>query len=157
AQRSLDSYVSRLRTLLGPDRVERRPPGYAIRVDADELDLARFEVLFEQGRAAAAIGDAAKASVILGEALALWHGPALADLQHEQFPGPDVERLEERRLLALEQRIDAQLEVGAGSELVGELERLVAENPFRERLLGQLMLALYRAGRQADALAAYQA
>jgi YVTN family beta-propeller protein len=157
AQRSLDSYVSRLRTLLGPDRVERRPPGYAIRVDADELDLARFEVLFEQGRAAAAIGDAAKASVILGEALALWHGPALADLQHEQFPGPEVERLEERRLLALEQRIDAQLEVGAGSELVGELERLVAENPFRERLLGQLMLALYRAGRQADALAAYQA
>lgn len=157
AQRSLDSYVSRLRTLLGPDRIERRPPGYAIRVDADEFDLARFEVLFEQGRAAAAIGDAAKASVILGEALALWRGPALADLQHEQFPGSDVERLEERRLLAVEARIDAELELGRGGELVGELERLVAEQPFRERLLGQLMLGLYRAGRQADALAVYQA
>jgi DNA-binding SARP family transcriptional activator/ABC-type transport system substrate-binding protein len=157
AQRSLDSYVSRLRTLLGPDRIERRAPGYTIRVSPDELDLRRFEALFERGRVAAASGDAAEASLILGEALALWRGHALADLEHDHSLGVEAERLEERRLLALERRIDAEIELGRGSELVGELERLVAEQPFRERLIGQLMLSLYRAGRQADALAAYQA
>jgi peptide/nickel transport system substrate-binding protein len=156
AQRSLDTYVSRLRALVGGDRIERHAPGYLIRVEPGELDLERFEALLEQGRAAAAGGDAAQASAVLGEALVVWRGRALADLENEPFAASESERLEERRLLAVEGRIDAALELGRGGELVGELERLVAEHPFRERLLGQLMLALYRAGRQADALAAYQ-
>jgi DNA-binding SARP family transcriptional activator/ABC-type transport system substrate-binding protein len=157
AGRSLDSYVSRLRGLLGADRVERLSPGYRIRVDPDELDVARFETLLEQGRAAAAGGDPAAARDRLREALRLWRGRALADLESEASLDVEAERLEERRLLALEARIAAELELGAGAELVGELERLVAAQPFRERLLGQLIVALYRSGRQADALAAYQA
>jgi YVTN family beta-propeller protein len=157
AAHTLDDYVSRLRRILGGARIERGPAGYLIRVEPGELDLERFEALLEQGRSAAAEGDAAQASAVLGEALGLWRGRALADLEFEPFAASESERLEERRLLAVEARIDAELELGRGSELVGELERLVAEHPFRERLLGQLMLALYRAGRQADALAAYQA
>jgi DNA-binding SARP family transcriptional activator/ABC-type transport system substrate-binding protein len=155
AQRSLDSYVSRLRSLLGANRIERRPPGYRLRVEPGELDLARFEELLKQGRAAA--GDPAAAGELLTEALALWRGHALADLQEESLLVAEAERLEERRLRALEAHIDAELELGAGGELVAELERLVAAQPFRERLLGQLMVALYRDGRQADALAAYRA
>ena len=157
AQRSLDTYVSRLRTLLGGDRIERRPPGYRLRLEPGELDLDRFEALLEQGRAAAAARDAVMARDRLGEGLALWRGRALADLASEPPLGVEAERLEERRLLALEGRIDAELQLGGGGELVGELERLVAEHSFRERLIGQLMTALYRGGRQADALAAYQA
>jgi peptide/nickel transport system substrate-binding protein len=109
--------------------------------------------LLEQGRSAA---DATTASERLREALRLWRGPALADLLNEPFAASEAERLEERRLLALEERIDADLALGRGPELVPDLERLVAEEPFRERPLGQLMLALYRAGRQAEALGAYQ-
>src|SRR5712692_9162632 len=101
AQRSLDTYVSRLRTLLGADRIERRPPGYLLRVDAGELDLERFEALLEQGRAAGAAGDPATARGHLRDALALWRGRALADLASELPLGVEVERLEERRLLAL--------------------------------------------------------
>jgi YVTN family beta-propeller protein len=157
AQRALDSYLSRLRRLLGGERIERHPPGYLLRVEPDELDLDRFEGLLEQGRAAAAAGDAATAKERLRQALALWRGRALAGLESQPFLGAEAERLEERRLLALEARIDADVELGGAAELVAELERLVAEHPFRERLLGQLMLCLYRAGRQADALAAYQA
>jgi peptide/nickel transport system substrate-binding protein len=157
AQRSLDTYVSRLRALLGGDRIERRPPGYRLRLEPGELDLERFETLLEQGRSAAAAGDPAAARDRLGDALALWRGRALADLGSERPLAVEAQRLEERRLLALEGRIDAELELGGGAELVGELERLVAEHPFRERPIGQLMLSLYRAGRQADALAAYQA
>jgi DNA-binding SARP family transcriptional activator/ABC-type transport system substrate-binding protein len=157
AQRSLDSYVSRLRALLGADRIERRAPGYLLNVEPGELDLARFEELLEQGRSAAARRDAAAARDHLRDALALWRGRPLADLEYEPFAGEEAARLEERRLLALEARIDAELDIGGGSELVSELERLVAEQPFRERLLGQLMTALYRAGRQADALAAFRA
>jgi YVTN family beta-propeller protein len=156
AGHNLDDYVSRLRKALGADRIERQAPGYLLRVELGELDLARFEALLEQGRAAAA-GDPAAAREALGAALALWHGPALADLLYQPFASSESERLEERRLLALEERIDADLVLGGGSELVPELERLVVEQPFRERLLGQLMLALYRSGRQAEALAAYQA
>jgi YVTN family beta-propeller protein len=156
AQRSLDTYVYRLRTLLGSDRIERRPPGYLLRVEPGELDLARFERLLEQGRAAAAAGDAEAARSRLHEALALWRGRALADLENEPFGASEAGRLEERRLLAQEARIEAELELGGGAELVGELERLVAEHPFRERLVDQLMRSLYRAGRKSDALAAYQ-
>jgi peptide/nickel transport system substrate-binding protein len=157
AQRSLDSYVSRLRTLLGGGRIERQTPGYLLRVEPNELDLERFEGLLERGRAAAATGDAMAARDLLVEALGIWRGRALADLEDEPFVAGEAERLEERRLLALEARIAAELELGGGAELVGELERLVAEHPYRERPLGQLMVCLYRAGRQADALAAYQA
>jgi YVTN family beta-propeller protein len=156
AQRSLDTYVSRLRTLLGGDRIERRPPGYRLRLEPGELDLERFEELLEQGRAAAAAGDPAAALDRLRAALAMWRGRALADLESERSLAVEAARLEERRLLALKGRIDAELQSGGGAELVGELERLVGEHPFRERLLAQLMLSLYRAGRQADALAAYQ-
>jgi peptide/nickel transport system substrate-binding protein len=157
ARRSLDSHVSRLRRLLGPERIERHAPGYRLRVEPEELDLDRFEALLEQGRASAAVGKPGKAREHLRGALELWQGRALADLEYEPFASEAAARLEERRLLALEARIDAELELGAGAELVGELERLVSEHPFRERFLGQLMLALYRAGRQADALAAFRA
>jgi DNA-binding SARP family transcriptional activator/ABC-type transport system substrate-binding protein len=154
AQRSLDSYVSRLRSLLGADRVERRPPGYRLRVEPGELDLERFEALLRQGRAA--VGDPLAAQERFGEALALWRGRALADLQQESLLVAEAERLEEQRLLARESRIDAELELGGGRELLSELERLVEAHPFREHLVGQLMLALYRAGRQAEALSVYR-
>ena len=157
AQRSLDTYVSRLRTLLGAERIERRPPGYLLRVDDGELDLERFEALLEQGRAAAAAGDPAETRDRLCEAVGVWRGRALADLEPEGAIAVEAERLEERRLLALEGRIDAELALGSGPDLVGELERLVSEHPFQQRLLGQLMLSLNRAGRPAEALAAYQA
>jgi DNA-binding SARP family transcriptional activator/ABC-type transport system substrate-binding protein len=157
AAHTLDDYLSRLRRALGADRIERHPAGYVIRVEPGELDLERFEALLEQGRSAGAGGDAATASAVLGEALALWRGRPLGDLDYEPFVAAEGQRLEDRRLLALEARIDAELELGRGAELVGELEGLVSEHPFRERLLGQLMLALYRAGRQAAALEAFRA
>ena len=157
AQRSLDTYISRLRSLLGPDRIVRRPPGYLVRVEDGELDLDRFDALLEQARAAILSGDSVSAAEVLNAALALWRGPALADLLHEPFAQLEAARLEERRLLALEECIAARLALGQTRELVPELEVLVREQPFRERPLGQLMLALYRSGRQAEALAAYQA
>jgi YVTN family beta-propeller protein len=156
AGRSLDSYVSRLRTLLGADRIGRRPPGYAIRVEPGELDLERFECLLEQGRVSLAAGDATSASDRLREALAIWRGPPLADLLYEPFASPEAARLEERRLVAFEALVDSDLELGRGGELAGELERLVDENPFRERSVAQLMEALYQAGRTREALAVYQ-
>jgi ABC-type transport system substrate-binding protein/DNA-binding SARP family transcriptional activator/streptogramin lyase len=156
AARSLDSYISRLRTLIGSDRIERHPPGYLIRVAADELDLERFERMLEDGRIAAAADHAADASDRLHEALDLWRGPALADLLNEPAIASESRRLEERRLLALEERIDADLARGRGPELVPELERFVTDEPFRERTLGQLLVALYRSGRQTEALAVYQ-
>ena len=156
AAQSLDSYLSRLRTLLGGDRIERHRPGYLLRVKPGELDLDRFEDLLEQARTAAKAGDPALARDRLRAGLALWRGHALADLESESLLALESGRLEEQRLLALETRIDAELALGGGSDLVAELERLAAANPFRERLVGQLMLSLYRAGRQADALAAYQ-
>jgi DNA-binding SARP family transcriptional activator len=121
AQRSLDSYVSRLRRLLGPDRLVRRTPGYSLRVDPEELDLGRFESLVSRGRDAAAAGDPATAAQALGDALSIWRGPALADLLYEPFAALESERLEERRLGALEDRVDAQLAIGGGPELVAEL------------------------------------
>src|SRR5262249_51028236 len=128
AQRSLESYVSRLRALLGADRIERRAPGYAIQLAPGELDLERFERLLEQGRVASAEEDAAGARDALRAALALWRGPALADLLYEPFASGEAERLEGRRLLAIEERIDADLALGCGRELVLELERLVGEH-----------------------------
>ena len=145
ALNTVQYYVSQLRKTFGPDRIVTRPPGYLIRIDDDELDLTRFERL------------AAKDGVqSLHEALSLWRGPALADLASESFAREEAARLEELRLAVQERRIDADLEAGRSAELVPELERLIAEHPLRERLRGQMMLALYRSGRQADALSAYQ-
>ena len=157
AAHTLDNYISRLRKTLGDGRVSRRAPGYVLQVMPDELDLDRFERLLALGREHLAAGDAGQAARDFRAALALWRGPALADLRFEPFAVAEADRLEELRLQALEYRIEADLALGAGSELVPELEALVREHPFRERPLGPLMLALYRAGRQAEALAAYQA
>ena len=145
ALNTVQYYVSQLRKLLGAERIETRPPGYAIRIAPGELDLERFELLLERGDAEA-----------LSEALALWRGPALADFAYEPFAQEEAGRLEELRLVAHERRIEADLERGRSDELVPELERLIAFHPLRERLRGQLMLALYRSGRQAEALSVYQ-
>ena len=123
-----------------------------LQVEPEQLDLGRFERLVAEAQERRG---AEQRSRLLREALALWRGPPLADLAFETFAQSEIRRLEELRLEALEERIDADLELGGGGELVGELEALVAEHPLRERLRGQLMLALYRAGRQAEALQAY--
>src|SRR3954449_9783826 len=146
AGHTLDSYVSRLRKAVGEDRLRRRAPGYVLRVEPGELDLDRFEQALQRGREALARGEPAEAAQTLQDGLALWRGPSLADLQYEAFAREAIERLEERRIQALEQRLEAELALGHSAELVPELEALVREHPFRERLLGHLMLALYRAG-----------
>ena len=152
AAKSVQVQVSKLRKQIGPDRLATRPPGYVLQVAPSELDLARFHALLGEARNAAP----AEAAPKLREALALWRGPALADLSYEPFAQAEIARLEELRLAALEQRIDADLAGGSHSELVGELEGLVAEHPLRERLRCQLMVALYRSARQAEALETYR-
>jgi DNA-binding SARP family transcriptional activator len=134
-------YVSQLRKALGADRIDTRGNGYALRVEPGEVDVERFRQLVADGRPR--------------EALALWRGPALADVE-ERFATTAASSLEEQRLAALEQRIDEDLDRGKHAALVGELEQLVAAHPLREGLRAQLMLALYRSGRQAEALAAYR-
>jgi DNA-binding SARP family transcriptional activator len=149
----LQVHVSQLRKALGADRIETRPPGYAVRAAPDEIDLARFETLAEDAREAA---DPARRASLLGRALSLWRGPALAEFREEPFARAASRRLSELRLAALEQRADAELELGRHERLVPDLEALVEDEPLRERLRRQLMLALYRSGRQADALARYR-
>jgi YVTN family beta-propeller protein len=158
AAKSLQIHVSRLRKALAPadGLVVTQPNGYLIKVTVDELDLQRFERLAAEGRRALAAGDAGRAAGKLGEALALWRGAPLADLAFEPFAQVEIARLEELRLTAVEDRNEARLALGHHAELVGELETLVRDHPLRERLRGQLMLALYRSGRQAEALAAYR-
>jgi class 3 adenylate cyclase len=151
---SLQNLVSELRKVLGRDTVRTREPGYMLAVDPARVDLHRFERLVAQ---AAEGGDAARRASLLQEALALWRGPPLADLAFEPFAHVEVARLEELRTAAREELVQAELELGRHTQLVGELESLVAQNPLRERLRGQLMLALYRSGRQAEALEAYRA
>jgi DNA-binding SARP family transcriptional activator len=143
AGKALQVYVSKLRKLLGKERVETKAPGYLLHVDADEFDLPRFQRLQQEGK--------------LQEALSLWRGPPLGEFAYERFAQAEIERLDELRLACLEERIERDLAVGRHAELVGELERLVNEHPLRERLRSALMLALYRSGRQAEALEAYQA
>jgi DNA-binding SARP family transcriptional activator len=152
---ALQVLVSKLRKGLGHAGVPlaTRAPGYVMRLEREQLDLRRFERLVEEADAS----EPAVAAGKLREALALWRGPALADLAYESFVQPAIGRLEELRLAALEKRIDADLALGRDSDVVAELEGLVAEHPLREGLRARLMLALYRCGRQADALAAYQA
>ena len=142
AQKALQVYVSQLRKTLGKDHLETKAPGYLLRVHEDELDLTRFQRLVQDGS--------------LREALSLWRGPPLAEFASERFAQSEIARLEELRLTCLEQRIEHDLAAGHHAELVGELEALVGEHPLRERLRAQLMLALYRSGRQAEALEAYQ-
>jgi DNA-binding SARP family transcriptional activator len=148
--------VSRLRKALPQDVLATRSPGYVVRVEPDQLDLHRFERLVDEGRGLRGRGLPTDASERLREALSLWRGPALADFAYESFAQAAIARLEEIRLAAVELRIDADLVLGRHGELVGELEALVAEHPLRERLQMYLMTALYRSGRQAEALDAYQ-
>ncbi|HEX2128576.1 MAG TPA: BTAD domain-containing putative transcriptional regulator, partial [Solirubrobacterales bacterium] len=164
APKALQVHVSQLRKQLEPERdagdparlLVTRPPGYAIVLGPGQLDLERFEQLAGEGREALAAGDPARASERLAAALELWRGSPLADLAFASFAQPELVRLEQIRVGALEDRIAADLECGRDAELVPELEGLVASEPLRERLWEQLMLALYRCGRQAEALEAYR-
>ena len=160
ATKVVQVYVSQLRKSLAGDKsqpvIETRPPGYAVRVEPGRLDVECFEGLLSRARRRRSAGDLEETASVLREALALWRGEALADFAYEPFAQAAIARLEELRLVALEERIEADLAVGRHAEVVAELETLVAEEPLREGLRGQLMLALYRSGRQAEGLEAYQ-
>jgi DNA-binding SARP family transcriptional activator len=151
ATTSLQNAVSQLRKLLGPGLLHTRPAGYVLELDGDQLDLVRFERLVREARAL----EPPERAKNLREALALWRGAPLADSELEDFAQSEIHRLEDLRLGVLEDRIAADLEVEVDSELVAEVESLVRRHPLRERLRAQLMLALYRSGRQADALTSY--
>lgn len=153
ARNALQSYVSRLRSALGDSgRLERRDPGYVLRVEPEEVDALRFEAQVRQART---LLDPEERVALLDQALALWRGPALADLADEVSLRGEVARLEELHTQAVEDRVEARLEAGAHTEAIPELEALVERHPLRERLWGQLMVACYRAGRQAEALRAF--
>jgi DNA-binding SARP family transcriptional activator len=152
AAAALHNHVSRLRKVLGPEILARREWGYVLRTPPETIDLRRFESMLAEAESLPARERAQK----LREALALWRGAALADLAHEPALTRDAARLDELHLSTLERRIDADLEAGRSSELVGELESLIADNPLREHLRWQLILSLYRAGRQAEALEVYR-
>ena len=160
ADRMLRVQVSRLRKALddgnGQPRLQARPPGYLLRVGDGELDLHAFEQQIMAGRQALADGDPARAAGLLREAESLWRGRPLADLEFESFARLEVRRLETLRMQVAEDRIDAELALGRHAVVCPELEQLVTEHPLRERLRGQLMVALYRCGRQADALETYR-
>ena len=161
AERMLRVQVSRLRKALadgnGEPRLLAQPPGYLLRIADGELDLHAFEQKVADGRQALGDGDPARAAGLLRKAESLWRGRPLADLEFESFARFEVQRLEALRLQVVEDRIDAELAAGRDAALCPELEQLVAEHPLHERLRGQLMVALYRSGRQADALETYRA
>jgi DNA-binding SARP family transcriptional activator len=153
AQTSLQNFISQLRKVLGSHVVETLSPGYRIRIEPNELDLGRFELLVGEAR-----GRPADERVhTFREALALWRGPPLADFPYEAWAQDEIRRLDALRLTATEELFEAELEVGRHVEILPELESLVSKEPFQERLRSQLMLALYRSGRQADALQHYHA
>jgi DNA-binding SARP family transcriptional activator len=156
AVKTVQVYVSHLRKALGAGVIVTEGRGYRLAVEPQQVDVSEFELLCAAGRRALASGDAAQARERLCAALALWRGEPLADFAYEPFAQGAIAQLQATRLAALEDRIDAELAAGGDGELIGELESLVAPNPLRERLRGQLMLALYRGGRQADALAVYR-
>jgi DNA-binding SARP family transcriptional activator len=167
APKIVQGYVSRLRKALDEERPNRsgagdggilltRSPGYVLRIEDGQLDADRFEGLLTQARVALAEGAALQASTLLGEALALWRGPPLSEFAFDAFAQEEIARLEELHLDALEERVEADLALARHREVVSELEALVARHPLRERLRGQLMLALYRCDRQAEALQVYQ-
>ena len=149
---SLQNLVSELRKALGADRLVTRAPGYLLAVDRDDVDAHRFERLARE----APNGPPEERARVLREALALWRGPSLADLAFESFAQSEIARLEELRTSTREELFEAELELGRHAPLVAELEAFVGEHPLRERPRGELMLALYRSGRQADALEAYR-
>jgi predicted ATPase/DNA-binding SARP family transcriptional activator len=154
---TIQVHVSRLRKALGdPGVLTTTAAGYRLRVDDGELDADRFEQLFAEGRRALAAGDAERAAAVLREALSLWRGQPLADVAGLPFAATEIARLEERRMAAIEARAEADLAAGRHAELVAELSALASRHPTRERLHGLLMLALYRGGRQAEALEAYR-
>jgi DNA-binding SARP family transcriptional activator len=153
ANKVLQGYVLQLRKAVGRQFIETRAPGYVLNVARDDVDLGRFERLTETARADAS---PARRAELLRNALSLWRGPALTEFRHEPFAHTAARRLAELRLDALERRIEAELELGDHARLVGELEALVAEEPLREPLRASLMLALYRCGRQAEALERYR-
>jgi DNA-binding SARP family transcriptional activator/basic membrane lipoprotein Med (substrate-binding protein (PBP1-ABC) superfamily) len=158
AAHTLESYVSRLRQLFndcGP-RLVRRGAGYALELGDATLDARSFVEAQERASLAAAMGEHADVIELTGSALAMWRGPALADVALASAGRAEADRLEELRLGTYEMRFDAELALGKNERAVGELQRLVAQNPYRERFVGQLMLALYRSGRQAEALDVYE-
>jgi DNA-binding SARP family transcriptional activator len=152
AATSLQNFVSQLRKTLGAEVLVTRAPGYVLEAPAEAIDAARFESTLKAARAP----DPATRLEVLAGALDLWRGEPLAEFAYAPFAQAEIRRLEELRLVAVEERIDAELELGREAKLIGELETLVAQNPLRERFRAQLMLALYRSGRQAEALEAYQ-
>ncbi len=156
AANAIQALVSRLRAAIGRDAVEYGPAGYRLAVDRGQVDALVFEQQAERARAALADGDHAGAAALLSQALGLWRGPALADVADAAFAAAPITRLSELRLAATEDRVEAELALGRGAGLVPELQELAAAHPLRERLRGQLMRALQAAGRQADALAAYE-
>jgi DNA-binding SARP family transcriptional activator len=156
AAKVLQNCVSALRKELPPDTIRTVAGAYGLALEADELDRDRFERLVAEGRAALEEGDHAEALEQLRRALGLWRGAPLSDLSYEAFAQDEIKRLEELHIGVFEDRIEAELALGRHDELVPELEGLVTRHPLRERLRAQLMLALYRAGRQAEALEAYR-
>jgi DNA-binding SARP family transcriptional activator len=149
---SLQNFVAQLRKALGPDVIETRSPGYVLRLEPEQLDVARVRALVDEARAS----EPARRAELLGEALALWRGEPLAEFRYDAFAQEEIARLEEFRLVLLEEQAEARLAIGEHAALVGDLEALVHANPLRERLRAQLMLALYRSGRQAAALEVYR-
>ncbi len=159
AAKVVQVYVSQLRKALGSagrEAIVTRPTGYVVQLEHERLDAYRFERLLADSRKERAAGRPAEAAAMLEEALGLWRGRALADFAYEPFAQAAIARLEELRLVAIEEQVDAGLALGRHADLVGELEGLVGDHPLRERFRAQLMLALYRSGRQAEALEAYQ-
>lgn len=161
ATNTLQGYVSWLRHALAPLRgaplVRTQTPGYVLTVDPEQIDAHRFERLVGEGIDARADGEPERAADVLGQALAMWRGPALADFAYDRFADVHAARLEELRLCAMEEHAQAELALGRHARLPSRLQALVEDNPLREPLWGLLMLALYRCGRQAEALRAFQA
>jgi len=156
AQKTIQVYVSRLRKKLQDGLLETRAGGYLLELAPDQLDLDRFEQGLKEGRALLGSGNPEPAARTLRDALSLWRGPPLVDFAYEPFAASEIARLEELQIAALEERIEADLALGREAELVAELEGLVREHPLRERLHAQPMLALYRSGREAEALESYR-
>ena len=160
AAKTVQVHVSRLRKALAVDGrigpIVTRDHGYRLEADPEQIDARRFERLVAEARGDLDAGEPRRAAATLEEARALWRGPPLADLAYEAFAQSETARLADLRVAATELHLEARLALGAHAEVVGELEALIAEHPYRERLRGQLMIALYRADRQAEALQAYQ-
>jgi len=156
AAKTIQVYVSKLRKVLGDRVLLTRGGGYVLDIAHAEIDARRFEALLADGCGALGVGDCRCAAMVLREALGMWRGPPLSDFAYDPFAEAEISRLRDLRLEAVMARIDADLALGAGSELIGELETLITADPFQERLRGQLMVALCRAGRRSDALAVYR-